>query len=131
LDLSLSVGPQDEEEKTFIVNVYPKAWQFSIPLKGQKIPTNICPKLVFKFQWKGECRMLMSEVATPCDFGRMKIEAIKNGFSFYQDNITISLNCKDKDCDAIRVTNAQVQNVEYVKKIHYNPNLEELSFSSL
>jgi len=70
--------------------------------------------------------MLMSE-----DFGRMKIEAIKNGFNFYQDNITISLNCKDEDRDATKVTDAQVQNMEYVKKIQFNPNLEKLSFSSL
>jgi hypothetical protein len=117
LDPSLSVGPQDEEERTLIVNVYPNAGELSITLcKGQKIPPSICPTLVFKFQWKGECKMIMSEVATPCDFGRMKDEAIKNGFSFYQDNITISLNCKDEDRDAARVIERHVQNVEYVKK---------------
>jgi hypothetical protein len=117
LDPSLLVGPQDEEERTLIVNVYPKAGELSITLcKGQKIPPSICPTLVFKFQWKGECKMIMSEVATPCDFGRMKDEAIKNGFSFYQDNITISLNCKDEDRDAARVIERHVQNVEYVKK---------------
>jgi hypothetical protein len=117
LDPSLSVGPQDEEERTLIVNVYPKAGELSVTLcKGQKIPPSICPTLVFKFQWKGECRMIMSEATTPCDFGRMKNEAIKNGFSFYQDNITVSLNCKDEDRDAARVIEPQVQNVEYVKK---------------
>jgi hypothetical protein len=116
LDPSLPSGPQDEEERTLIVNVYPKARELSIPLKGQKIPPSICPKLVFKFQWKGECRMIMSEAATPCDFGRMQSEAIKYGFGFYQDNIKISLNCKDEDRDATRVTEPQVQNVEYVKK---------------
>jgi hypothetical protein len=99
------------------VNVYPKAGELSITLcKGQKIPPSICPKLAFKFQRKGEWRMIMSEAATPCDFGRMKNETIKNGFSFYQDNITISLNCKDEDRNAVRMTEPQVQNVEYVKK---------------
>jgi hypothetical protein len=117
LDPSFSIGPQDEEERTFIVNVYPKVGELSITLcKGQKIPPSICPKLVFKFQWKGECRMIMSEAATPCDFGRMKNEATKNGFKFYQDNITISLNCKDEDRDAARMIEPHVSNVEYVKK---------------
>jgi hypothetical protein len=117
LDPSLSIGPQDEEERTLIVNVYPKAGELSITLcKGQKIPPSICPTLVFKFQWKGECKMIMSEATTPCDFGRMKNKAIKNGFNFYQDNITISLNCKDQDHDAARVIDPQVENVEYVKK---------------
>jgi hypothetical protein len=56
----------------------------------------------------------MSEAATTCDFGRMESEDTKNGFGFYQDNITISLECKDGD--AARGTERRVQNVETVKK---------------
>ncbi|CAM6037101.1 unnamed protein product [Sphagnum compactum] len=114
LDPSLSLGSQDEEESTLIVNVYPKAGELSIPLKGQKKPPSISPKLVFKFQKKGECKMIDVEAKTQCNFGRM--EHTENGFGYYQDNITISLNCEDEDPDAATLTEPHVQKVEYVKK---------------
>jgi len=113
LDPSLSVGPQDEEERTLIVNVYPKAGELSIRLKGQIKPPSIGPRLEFKFQKKGKCKMIHVEAETQCNFGRMEK---KNGFGYYQDNITISLNCEDEDPDAARVTEPHVQKVEYVKK---------------
>jgi hypothetical protein len=116
LNPSLSVGPQDEEERTLIVNVHPKKAEFTTLWEGQEEPPSICPKLVFKFQKKGECRTIMSEIETSCNFGEMEDEATENGFGFYQNNITISLKCKDKDPDAARVTQPRVQDVEYVKK---------------
>jgi len=117
LDPSLSVGPQDEEERTLIVNVYPKAGELSIRLKGQIKPPSIGPRLEFKFQKKGKCKMIHVEAETQCNFGRMEKE---NGFGYYQDNITISLNCEDEDPDAARVTEPHVQKVEYVKKTMTN-----------
>ncbi len=114
LDPSLLVSPQDEEERTLIVNVYPKVGELSIRLKGQIKPPSIDPKLVFKFQKKGECRTIDVEVETQCNFGRM--EDTENGFGYYQDNITISLNCEDEDPDAARVTKQNVEKVDYVKK---------------
>ncbi|CAM6060032.1 unnamed protein product [Sphagnum tenellum] len=116
LDPSLSVGPQDEEERTLIVNVHPRKGKFTTLWEGQEEPPNICPKLVFKFQKKGECRMIRSETETSCNFGEMEDEAIENGFGFYQDNITISLKCKDEDLDAASVSEPCVQDVENVKK---------------
>jgi hypothetical protein len=113
LDPSLSVGPQDEEERTLIVNVYPKAGELSIRLKGQIKPPSVGPRLEFKFQKMGKCKMIHVEAETQCNFGRMEKE---NGFGYYQDNITISLNCEDEDPDAARVTEPHVQKVEYVKK---------------
>jgi hypothetical protein len=116
LDPSLSVGPQDEEERTLIVNVHPRKGKLTTLWEGQEEPPNIYTKLVFKFQKKGECRMIMSETETSCNFGEMEDEAIENGFGFYQDDITISLKCKDEDLDAASVSKPRVQDVEDVKK---------------
>jgi hypothetical protein len=116
LDPSLSVGPQDEEERTLIVNVHPRKGKLTTLWEGQEEPPNIYTKLVFKFQKKGECRMIMSETETSCNFGEMEDEAIENGFGFYQDDITISLKCKDEDLDAASVSEPRVQDVEDVKK---------------
>ncbi|KAH8952745.1 hypothetical protein BDL97_09G100400 [Sphagnum fallax] len=116
LDPSLSVGPQDEEERTLIVNVHPRKGKLITLWEGQEEPPNIYTKLVFKFQKKGECRMIMSETETSCNFGEMEDEAIENGFGFYQDDITISLKCKDEDLDAASVSKPRVQDVEDVKK---------------
>ncbi len=128
LDPSLSIGREDVEERTLTVNVFPKARQLAIPLRGHASRPSICPTLVFKFQWKGECRMIDVEAATQCNFGKMQIGATKTGSGFYQDNITISLDCIDEEEDAATVTKAHVQNVENVKKtivdtsttIHYS-----------
>ncbi|KAH9551425.1 hypothetical protein CY35_09G015500 [Sphagnum magellanicum] len=117
LDPSFSVGPQDEEERTLIVNVYPKAGELSIRLKGQIKPPSIGPRLEFKFQKKGECRMIHVEAETQCNFGRMEKE---NGFGYYQNDITISLSCEDEDPDAAIVTEPHVQKAEYVKKTMTN-----------
>jgi hypothetical protein len=48
-DPTPSIDPQDEEEKTFTVNVYLKAEKLSFALKGQRIRPSICPTMVFKF----------------------------------------------------------------------------------
>ncbi|CAK9883262.1 unnamed protein product [Sphagnum jensenii] len=128
LDPSLSIGREDVEERTLTVNVFPKARPLAIPLRGRAILPSICPTLVFKFHWKGECRMINVEAATQCNFGKMQIGATKTGLGFYQDNITISLDCIDEEEDAATVTKAHVQNVENVKKtigdtstsIHYS-----------
>jgi len=120
LDPSLSVGPQDEEERTLIVNVHPRKGKLTTLWEGQEEPPNIYTKLVFKFQKKGECRMIMSETETSCNFGEMEDEAIENGFGFYQDDITISLKCKDEDLDAASVSEPRVQDVEDVKKTMTN-----------
>jgi hypothetical protein len=128
LDPSLSIGREDVEEKTLTVNVHPKARQVTISQKGQKITPSICPTLVFKFQKKGECRTIDVDAETQCNFGKMQIGATKNGLGFYQDNITISLDCIDEEEDAATVTKIHVQNVENVKKtivdtsttIHYS-----------
>jgi len=96
------------------VNVYPNAGELSIQLRGQIIPP-ILPTLVFKFQKKGECSMIRSEITTSCDFGRM--ENTENCFGFYQDNITISLSCVDENPNPATVTEPQAQNAEVVKKI--------------
>jgi hypothetical protein len=117
LDPSLSIGREDIEERTLTVNVFPKARQLAVPVRGRAKPPSICPTLVFKFQWKGECRMIDVEAATQCNFGKMQIGATKTGLGFYQDNITISLDCIDEEEDAATVTKAHVQNVENVKKI--------------
>ncbi|KAH8952741.1 hypothetical protein BDL97_09G100200 [Sphagnum fallax] len=128
LDPSLSIGREDVEERTLTVNVFPKPRQLAIPLRGRASPPSICPTLVFKFQRKGECKMIDVEAATQCNFGKMRIGATRNGLGFYQDNITISLDCIDEEEDAATVTKAHVQNVENVKKtivdtstsIHYS-----------
>jgi hypothetical protein len=98
------------------VNVFPKAGQLAVPLWGRASRPSICPPLVFKFQRKGECRTIDVETKTQCNFGKMEIGATKNGLGFYQDNITISLDCIDEEEDAATVTKANVQNVENVKK---------------
>jgi hypothetical protein len=116
LDPSLLIGPQDEEERTLTVNVHPRKGKLTTLWEGQEEPPNIYTKLVFKFQKKGECRMIMSETETSCNFGEMEDEAIENGFGFYQDDITISLKCKDEDLDAASVSEPRVQDVEDVKK---------------
>jgi hypothetical protein len=128
LDPSRSIGREDVEERTLTVNVFPKARQLVIPLRGRASPPSICPTLVFKFQWKGECRTIDVEATTQCNFGKMQIGASKNGLGFYQDNITISLDCADEEEDAATVTKRHVQNMENVKKtivdtsttIHYS-----------
>jgi hypothetical protein len=128
LDPSLSIGREDVEERTLTVNVFPKARQLPIPLWGRASPPSICPPLVFKFQRRGECRTIDVEAETRCNFGKMQIGVTKNGLGFYQDNITISLDCIDEEEDAATVTKAHVQNVENVKKtivdtsatIHYS-----------
>ncbi len=117
LDPSPFLGREDVEKRTFTVNVYPKEMQLT-PLwreDREKTPS-ISPILEFKFQKKGDCREIMSETETSCNFGEMEDDAIENGFGFYQDNITISLKCKDKDPDAARVRQPRVQDVENVKK---------------
>jgi hypothetical protein len=117
LDPSLSLGREDVGKRTFTVNVYPKEMQLS-PLwreDREKTPS-ICPILEFKFQKKGECREIMSKTETSCNFGEMEDDATENGFGFYQNNITISLKCKDNDPDAARVRQPCVQDVENVKK---------------
>jgi hypothetical protein len=116
LDPSLSIGREDVEERTLTVNVFPKARQLAIPLKGRSTPPSICPTLEFKFQWKGECRTIDVEAKTQCNFGKMQIGVTKNGLGFYQDNITISLDCIDEEEDAATVTKAHVQNAKNVKK---------------
>ncbi len=58
----------------------------------------------------------MSKTETSCNFGEMEDDATENGFGFYQNNITISLKCKDNDPDAARVRQPCVQDVENVKK---------------
>jgi hypothetical protein len=90
------------------VNVFPKARQLAVPLRGHVSPPSICPTLVFKFQWKGECITIDVEVTAQCNFGKMQIGATKNGLNFYQDNITISLDCIDEEEDAATVTKAHV-----------------------
>ncbi len=127
LDPSFSLGREDVEERTFTVYVYPKVgytplWsehrEKTPPLwreDPEKTPS-ISPTLEFKFQKKGECRNIMSETETSCNFGEMEDDATENGFGFYQNNITISLKCKDKDPDAARVRQPCVQDVENVKK---------------
>jgi hypothetical protein len=130
LDPSLSIGREDVEERTLTVNVFPKPRQLAVPLRDRASPPSICPTLVFKFQRKGECRTIDVEAATQCNFGKMQVGATKNGLGFYQDNITISLDCIDEEEDAATVTKEHVQNVENVKKtivdtstsIHYSTN---------
>jgi len=114
LNPSLSVVPQDEDERTLTVNVFPKSKQFTFPLWGPASPSCISPKLVFKFQKRGGWRMIMSETETSCSFGEMENEDTKNGFGFYQDKITISLKCNDEDHDAARVSQPSVKDVKSV-----------------
>jgi hypothetical protein len=83
LDLSLSIHRKDVEERTLTVNVFPKARQLAIPLRGRASPPSIYPTLVFKFQWKGECRTIDVKTVTQCNFGKMQIGATKNGLGFY------------------------------------------------
>jgi len=72
--------------------------------------------------------MIDVEVATQCNFGKMQIRATKNGLGFYEENITISLDCIDEEEDATMATKTHVQNVENLKKtivdtittIHYS-----------
>ncbi|CAK9279263.1 unnamed protein product [Sphagnum jensenii] len=46
LDPSLSIGREDIEERTLIVNVFPKARQLAVPVRGRAKPPSICPTLV-------------------------------------------------------------------------------------
>ncbi len=116
LDPSLSTGQEDVEEKSLTVNVFPKARQLARALGGRASPPSICPTLVFKFQRKGQWRMIDVEAETQCNFGKMQIGAPRNGLGYYQDNITISLDCIDEGYDGARVRKTHVQHVENVKK---------------
>jgi hypothetical protein len=135
LDLSLSIGQKDMEERTLTVNVFPKPRQLPVPVRERASPPSICPILIFKFQWKGEYyRMIDVEPTTQCNFGEMQIGATETRSGFYQDKITISLNCTDAEEGAATVTKPRVQNVENVKKtivdtstkIHYSTHELEL-----
>jgi hypothetical protein len=61
--------------------------------------------------------MIDVEITTQCNFGKMQIGATKKRLSFYEDNITISLDCIDEEEDVATVIKTHVQNVENVKKI--------------
>jgi hypothetical protein len=116
LEPSLSIGREDVEERTLTVIVFPKARQLEIPRWGRASQPSVIPRLVFKFQRKGEWKTINVEAETQCNFGKSQIGAIENGLGYYQDNITISLDCTDGEEDAATVTKAHVQNVENVKK---------------
>jgi hypothetical protein len=113
LDPSLSIG-QKVEKNTLTVNVFPKAGELNGPLRGCPSPPNISPILIFKFERKGQFKTIDVEATTQCNFGKMRTRDIENGLRVYQDNIMISLDCKD--ANAARLNKQHVEKVENVKK---------------
>jgi hypothetical protein len=117
----LPILPLDiEETKVLVVVIFPE-WgcvrQGSIAQVHPHDPINsatIAPILRFKFEVKGNHRKITTTLNTQCNLGQGGPKITPKDPGYFQDNITISLNCKRER--AATLSSARVENVEVVKR---------------